>query len=256
MQAEKSTAQPLLAAAGIRKRYGKLTVLSDVSLKALPGQIVTLIGPNGSGKTTLLRILLGLELPDNGTVHRRAGLRIGYMPQRIQMDRVMPVTVRWFLSLYSSGGEAPGRVAEEVEAGHLLDASLHTLSGGELQRVMLARALLCRPELLVLDEPVQGVDISGQAALYALISRIRNRYGCAVLMVSHDLHLVMASTDEVICLNHHVCCAGHPQQVKADPAFAQLFGPLVAESLALYVHRHDHTHDLGGDVHGDGEHAC
>jgi len=220
--------------------------VEDVSLTLAAHQVLTLIGPNGSGKTTLVRLLLGLEKPDSGEVVRRAGLTVGYMPQRLTIDPVLPLSVRAFLGLHPSGHKPTEadvmKACAEVGVAHLLKAQMKNVSGGELQRILLARCLLCVPELLVLDEPAQGVDVAGQAQLYALIARLARSYKLAVLMVSHDLHLVMASTDEVICLNHHVCCAGHPHSVRADPAFAALFGPQEAEALAVYTHHHNHEH--------------
>lgn len=241
---------PLLQAAGIRKVFGGAVVLEDVSLSVSPGQIVTLIGLNGSGKTTLLKILMGLVTPDGGQVTRRPGLRLGYMPQHMAIEPVMPISVEYFLRLSAPQltAEACRAIAREVEVEHVLAQPMQVLSGGEMQRVMLARAMLSNPDMLVLDEPVQGVDITGQAQLYALISRISKERGCAVLMVSHDLHLVMAATNHVICLNHHVCCEGHPQHVSRDPAFTALFGQTVAEQLALYTHHHHHHHDLHGNI--------
>lgn len=243
----------LLEAHGVSKAFMGRRVLDGVSLSVGEEDIITVIGLNGSGKSTLLRILLGLESADSGEVRRRAGLRVGYMPQKITIDPVMPLTVGWFLKL-NAGKRALADICEEVGITPLLQSDLHSLSGGELQRVMLARALLCDPHLLVLDEPVQGVDITGQAQLYDLISGISRRHRCAVLMVSHDLHLVMASTSQVICLNHHICCQGHPHQVSRDPAFAMLFGQRVAESLAVYTHHHDHVHELSGEVCNDPTH--
>ena len=223
-------------------------VLQQVQLALRAGEIVTLIGPNGAGKSTLVRTVLGLLTPDSGTVQRKPRLRIGYMPQKLQVDPTLPLSVLRFLRLVPgvSRGMALGALAE-VGAKKVLDSPLQSISGGELQRVLLARALLRKPELLVLDEPVQGVDVAGQAELYRLISRLRDRHGCGVLMVSHDLHLVMSATDKVICLNRHVCCSGHPEQVSNDPAFIELFGQ-DAKSLAIYHHHHDHSHDLHGEV--------
>ena len=223
-------------------------VLQQVQLALRAGEIVTLIGPNGAGKTTLVRTVLGLLTPDSGTVQRKPRLRIGYMPQKLQVDPTLPLSVLRFLRLVPgvSRSMALGALAE-VGAKKVLDSPLQSISGGELQRVLLARALLRKPELLVLDEPVQGVDVAGQAELYRLIGRLRERHGCGVLMVSHDLHLVMSATDQVVCLNRHVCCSGHPEQVSNDPAFIELFGQ-DAKSLAIYHHHHDHSHDLHGEV--------
>jgi zinc transport system ATP-binding protein len=242
-------AAPLLRLADIRLHVGRAEILSHVDLTVAAGEIVTLIGPNGAGKTTLVRIALGLLRPDHGTVALRPGTRIGYMPQKFQLDETLPLTARRFLSL--SPGAADGdirRVAEETGIGHLLGHPLGALSGGEVQRTLLARALLRQPELLVLDEPVRGVDVGGQLELYDLIARLRRQRGCGVLMVSHDLHLVMAATDRVVCLNRHVCCAGKPEAVSSHPEYLALFGALPAERIALYSHRHDHRHDLHGEV--------
>jgi zinc transport system ATP-binding protein len=231
----------LLAAEGLNKTFGASRVIANVSLSLTRGNIVTVIGPNGSGKTTLLRLLLGLETPDSGSITRAPGLKIGYMPQKLTIDPILPITVEWFLKL-SANGQDIRAVAEETQITHLLNAKLQSVSGGEFQRVLLARAMLCNPDLLVLDEPAQGVDVNGQASLYDLISNVARRHNTAVLMVSHDLHLVMSSTDHVICLNHHICCSGHPHSVQGDPAFTELFGSHVAQSLAVYTHHHDHDH--------------
>lgn len=239
----------LLEARGLSLSFGTLPVLQNVSLSLNAGRIVTLIGPNGSGKTTLLRALIGLQAVDRGEVVRRTGLRIGYMPQKLKIDPVLPLTVKRFLTLTAPAPIGARRAAlEEVGAARLIDAPVQALSGGELQRVMLARALLRQPDLLVLDEPAQGVDAGGQRALYRLIDDIRRRRGCAVLMVSHDLHLVMAQTDLVVCFHHHICCSGPPERVERDPAYGALFGRDTLAGLAVYAHHHDHGHDLHGQV--------
>ncbi len=248
----------LLQASHISVTLDDREILHDISLQIARQQIVTLIGPNGAGKTTLVKVVLGLIQPDQGRIERRHDLRIGYMPQRIHIDPSMPISVEKFLHLaVRARRDRIASVLEEVKAAHLLDAQIHSLSGGELQRVLLARALIQDPELLVLDEPVQGVDISGQAELYALIASIRDSHHCGVLMVSHDLHLVMSATDEVICLNQHVCCHGLPEQVSQDPAYLELFGQKEAASLAVYTHHHNHSHDLSGDVvdHDHSDHS-
>ena len=248
---------PVLEMENVSFSRGGKVILNDISLSLSPGEIMTLIGPNGSGKTTLVKIALGLQQPDSGTVRLKRGVRIGYMPQRVVIDPVLPLTVRRFLSL---GGLCKiGRrkaALEEVGAPHVIDSAVQSISGGEFQRVLLARAILREPDFLVLDEPVQGVDVTGQAALYDLISRIRKRYGCAVLMVSHDLHLVMAQTDSVICLNQHICCSGHPSVVSKDPAFIEMFGQEDADRLAVYHHHHDHVHKASGEIKNvpDGDH--
>jgi zinc transport system ATP-binding protein len=232
----------LIALDRIRVAFGRHLALSDVRLRVEPGEIVTIIGPNGAGKTTLLRVALGLQRPDAGTVRRRSGLRIGYVPQRIAIDETLPLTVRRFLGLAPGARQAAAAALAETGATHVMDLPVQTLSGGEMQRVLLARALLRDPELLVLDEPVRGVDVAGQAELFALIRRIRDRHGCGILLVSHDLHLVMAATDRVVCLNRHVCCSGLPEAVQSDPAYRALFGA-ATDGFALYAHHHDHSHD-------------
>ncbi|MBB3102979.1 zinc ABC transporter ATP-binding protein ZnuC [Azomonas macrocytogenes] len=232
----------------INVHFSGQTVLENAALRVKSGEIVTLIGPNGAGKTTLVRAVLGLLKPQSGNVWRKTDLRIGYMPQKLQVDASMPLSVERFLRLVPGVARTGALDAlAQVGAERVIDSPLQGISGGELQRVLLARALLRQPELLVLDEPVQGVDFAGQAELYQLITRLRDQYGCGVLMVSHDLHLVMNTTDQVICLNRHVCCSGHPEQVSNDPAFVELFGQGV-RNLAIYHHHHDHTHDLHGSV--------
>ncbi len=203
-----------------------------------------MIGPNGAGKTTLVRIMLGLQKPDSGLVRQAPGLRIGYMPQKLHIDPTLPLSVAGFLALADPDPDKGARALEKTGIPHLRRQSVYSLSGGETQRLLLARALLRRPGLLVLDEPVQGVDVNGQEALYQLITRIRDETGCGILMVSHDLHLVMAGTDEVLCLNGHICCHGSPAAVSADPAYRELFGVRTAP----YTHHHDHDHSLHGDI--------
>lgn len=224
-------------------------ILSSIDLQVNAGEILTLIGPNGAGKTTLLRVALGLLTPRSGSVLRKPDLRVGYVPQRLHPDQSFPMTVTRFLSL--SDRQARPRIPEllqEVGGEGLGETSLSNLSGGELQRILLAKALLRDPALLVLDEPVQGVDVHGQVELFQLITHLREKRNCAILMVSHDLHLVMASTDRVICLNRHVCCAGSPAAVSQDPRFLDLFGPTVLPHLALYSHDPSHQHkDCDGE---------
>jgi zinc transport system ATP-binding protein len=240
--------EALIRLDGVAVSFNGQPVLDDVQLSVQPGEIVTLIGPNGAGKTTLVRVVLGLLQPERGSVQRTPRLRIGYMPQKLHVDATLPLSVLRFLRLVPGVDRARALAAlAEVGAEQVIDSPLQSISGGELQRVLLARALLREPQLLVLDEPVQGVDVAGQAELYRLISRLRERHGCGVLMVSHDLHLVMSATDQVVCLNRHVCCSGHPEQVSGDPAFIELFGQ-DARSLAIYHHHHDHDHDRHGGV--------
>jgi zinc transport system ATP-binding protein len=241
---------PLLAARGLSLRLGGATVLDDVALVIHSGEIVTLIGPNGAGKTTLIRILLGQLAADRGEIDKQPGLRVGYVPQRFAFDPVLPLTVRRFLNLPRRREEAAlhAALAEVGLPADLLDRPAQAISGGQVQRLLLARALLREPDLLLLDEPLQNVDFGGQLELFRLIDAVRKRRGCGVLMVSHDLHLVMAGTDRVLCLNRHVCCAGAPESVRRDPQFIALFGAEAAAGLALYTHVHDHAHAADGHV--------
>ncbi len=233
----------LLSASGISVAYQQRNVLHQVDLQVESGEVVTVIGPNGAGKTTLVRVALGLLKPTSGTVHLESGLRVGYLPQRFAAEQTLPIDVARFLGLTGVRDERRlQRTLEEVGAGRIYRSSLQALSGGELQRVLLARALLRDPELLVLDEPAQGVDLHGQIEFFSLLERLRTERGCSVLMVSHDLHLVMAATDRVICLNNHVCCKGTPEAVTRNPAFIELFGEEAAATLALYAHDRRHRH--------------
>lgn len=220
-------------------RFGAHQALHQISLTLQRGEIITLIGPNGAGKTTLVKVVLGLLPPTQGQVIRQAHLRIGYMPQRLSIDPILPVNVERFLSL-GNGKQSISKVLEEVGASRVLKRPLQKISGGELQRVLLARALLREPDLLVLDEPIQGVDITGQYELYELIAHLRKQRGCGILMVSHDLHLVMSATDYVVCLNQHICCSGHPETVSQHPAYLHLFGSRGGSDLAIYTHRGNH----------------
>lgn len=238
--------QPLIEVKNASFSENGKRILENINLSLHKGEIVSVVGPNGAGKTTLVKMMVGLISPTFGNIERKADLTIGYMPQRIHIDPIFPLTARRFLSLGQT--QAPiEEIVREVGIGTVLDSPLRALSGGELQRVLLARALLRQPELLVLDEPAQGVDLMGQGELYDLIAKIRERYGCGILLVSHDLNVVMAQTDVVVCLNQHVCCSGHPEQVSQDPAFMALFGD-IARNLAIYTHRHDHQHDVKGQV--------
>ncbi len=238
--------------AGIR-REGRFLV-RGVSFDVRRGEIVTLIGPNGAGKSTSARMAIGVFEPDEGRVWRASRLKIGYVPQKLNIDHSLPLTVRRLMTV--TGPLSRAEISEALEAvglSHMEEASVQTLSGGEFQRALLARAIARKPDLLVLDEPVQGVDYSGEIALYELISKIRDRQGCGVLMISHDLHVVMAQTDIVVCLNGHVCCTGTPEAVSGSEAYQALFGGRASGALALYRHHHDHTHMPDGRVrHADG----
>jgi len=238
----------LLCAKNICVAYGARGVLSDITLSIEPGEIVTILGPNGSGKSTLLRALLGILPLSAGSVQRAADLRLGYVPQKLALDPAMPITLRRFLSLPSRVNDADAaQVLARVGLHAMEQVQLAALSGGQLQRAMLARALLRAPQLLVLDEPTQGLDQPGEASFYRLIETLRRETGAAVLMVSHDLHVVMAASDRVICLNGHICCQGTPAVVSSAPEYRALFGLGTEGALALYQHHHDHSHHAKPD---------
>jgi len=237
----------LIDAADIVLRRGDRLILRDINLRINPGEILTIVGPNGSGKTSLLRILTGADQPTHGTIRRQPDLKIGYSPQRLHIDATLPLTVDGFLALAARSDRQERRdMLRRTGVDKLAQQSVTALSGGELQRVLLARALLRQPDLLVLDEPTQGLDQLGEAELYRLIGEIRNETGAAVLMVSHDLHVVMSASDRVLCLNGHICCQGKPVIVATHPNYQALFGGGTTDTLALYRHRHDHTHDRVG----------
>ncbi|MGB0965488.1 MAG: ATP-binding cassette domain-containing protein [Litorivicinus sp.] len=227
-----------------------------VNLTVEAGKIVTLIGPNGAGKSTTVKLALGLEKPTEGLCQRAPGLRIGYVPQKLAIDWTMPITVARFMNLY--GGIKASQAQGALDAVGLHDqgkAALASLSGGEFQRVLIARAIARRPNLLVLDEPAQGIDITGESQIYQLIQNLRDELGCGVLMISHDLHLVMAATDTVVCLNGHVCCHGTPTAVANNQAYQALFGADAAQQLAVYDHHHDHHHLPDGEICKDHSHG-
>lgn len=242
---------PLVEADDVSLHLQARPILHNISLQITAGKIISLIGPNGAGKTSLVKVLLGLLSPSSGQINRKPDLQVAYLPQRFHLEPSMPISVERFLALSAEHRDKPVVSAlEEAGVAFLAKSPMCSISGGELQRVMLSRCLLRNPELLVLDEPDQGMDTAGQQSLYALIGDIRDRYHCGVLMVSHDLHLVMAATDQVVCLNRHICCSGHPESISKHPEFLRLFGR-PQPGLALYTHRHDHRHDLHGDVIDD-----
>ena len=248
MNVSQNSPELLVEARNVTVHAGGRRILDGVDLSVFRGEIVTLIGLNGAGKSTLARVLLGLLSPDEGRVYRMPGLEIGYSPQHLQRDPALPISVRRFLNLDARHDNAAlKKVMDDVGAAEILDAPLSDISGGELHRVLLARSLLRHPDLLVLDEPLAGVDVTSQSELYRVIGDIRDRYHCGVLLVSHDLHVVMAATDRVVCLNHHVCCTGHPHAITSHPQFVALFGKQVADMVAVYAHSHDHVHDAAGE---------
>ncbi len=246
----------LLTVENLSIRYGENTVLSGVSLSITPGEIVTIVGPNGSGKTSLLRAIIGATRPAQGHVRHADGLRLGYVPQSLHIDPTLPITVARFLRLPNRASQAACQDAlNDAGVPQLMDRQMSALSGGQFQRVLLARALLAKPQLLLLDEATQGLDQPGSAAFYRRIEKVRRDTGCAVLMISHELHVVMSASDRVICLNGHVCCEGTPEVVSSAPEYRALFGSGTGGALALYRHDHDHGHDHGHDhehSHGDG----
>lgn len=254
MDATTQTSPPLMALTGAGVQRGNRWLVRNVDLRVNAGEIVTLIGPNGSGKSTTVKMAIGLMTPDEGQSTRKTGLTIGYVPQKLNIDGTLPLTVQRLLTLGARHSkEAVADALAAVDISRLADTQVQTLSGGEFQRALLARAMIGKPDVLVLDEPVQGVDFAGEIALYDLIREIRDTTGCGILLISHDLHMVMAATDTVICLNGHVCCTGSPDAVAADPEYVRLFGARAAETLAIYKHNHDHVHLPDGRVrHSDG----
>ena len=238
---------PLIALESISKSFAEKNILQNVSMTVNRGEITTIIGPNGAGKSSLVRVILGLITPDQGNIKRSKDLVIGYMPQKIHIDPTLPISTCRFLQLANTSHDACHKALDLVGIPEVKNTPFHKLSGGEMQRALLARAILRQPNLLVLDEPVQGVDFNGQNALYGLIGELRSSLNCGIVMVSHDLHLVMSATDHVICLNHHICCQGKPEQVTQDPAYLDIFG-----ETALYNHHHNHQHSVQDKVSDDG----
>jgi zinc transport system ATP-binding protein len=234
----------LITVKNLSVAYGANTILRNVMLTIEPGEIVTIVGPNGSGKTSLLRAIIGALDPSSGEVALKPGLRIGYVPQKLHIDQTLPITVERFMRLTERVSKA--RCKEALEAAgvpDLLGRQMSRLSGGQFQRVLLARALINKPDVLLLDEATQGLDQPGSAAFYQQIETVRAETGCAVLMISHELHVVMSASDRVICLNGHVCCEGTPAVVASAPEYRALFGTGTGGALALYRHDHDHDHD-------------
>ncbi len=250
----------LIEVKNLSLKYGPNTVLQAVDLSIEAGEIVTVIGPNGSGKSSLLRSLLGAKQPTSGHISRKPNLRIGYVPQRLMVDANMPLTVRRFLCLPTRHKESEiTEMLKRVGIKGFETRQLTALSGGQFQRVLLARALLGKPEILMLDEPTQGLDQPGIVAFYQLLEDVHREIGCAVLLVSHDLHVVMSASDRVICLNGHICCQGSPTVVSEAPEYRALFGAGTRGTMALYQHAHaekcdhddmrDHTGDHTGAGH-------
>ena len=234
----------LVNVSNLSVKYGKNIVLQNLKLSISAGEIVTIVGPNGSGKTTLFKAIIGTAAISAGTIEKDPSLKIGYVPQQINIDRTLPLTVERFLSLVKSNDDKSfSKALEHIGIKHLAKTQMSKLSGGELQRVLLSHALVNKPNLLLLDEATRGLDQSGSASFYRKIEEIRNDTGCAVLMISHDLHVVMGASDRVICLNGHICCQGAPDSVASSPEYKALFGSELDGTFALYKHKHDHHHD-------------
>ena len=234
----------LITVENLGVRYGANTVLKGVDLSIDPGEIVTIVGPNGSGKTSLFRAIIGATPLANGTITKRPGLKIGYVPQRLHIDPTLPITVERFMQLLGRvKRDAILRALEAAGVPDIRGRQMSKLSGGQMQRVLLARALINHPDILLLDEATQGLDQPGSAAFYQQIETVRRDTNCAIMMISHELHVVMAASDRVICLNGHVCCAGTPAVVASAPEYRALFGSGTGGALALYRHDHDHEHE-------------
>lgn len=244
----------LLQAKAISYCVNGKDILQSVSMTIHEEEIITLVGPNGAGKTTLLKVILGLMPPSSGIIEKKPSLVCGYVPQRLKIPTTIPISIASFIKLANfDKKQSIEPFLADVGLDIDLSQSVHTVSGGEFQRLLMARALLRKPELLVLDEPAQGLDFSGEAHFYQQLETIKKKYGCSILLVSHDLHLVMAATDRVVCLNSHICCEGQPDLVKNDPEFSKLFGDKlgdgkISERFAVYHHEHDHSHSPDGEI--------
>jgi len=234
----------LIKISNLEVKYGSKFVLKNMNLSLNAGEIVTIVGPNGSGKTTLFKAIIGTIPLSKGTIEINPNLRIGYVPQQLKIDQTLPITVERFLKLSNINFEKSQDKTELILGSKdLLDVQINSLSGGEMQRVLLARALINDPQILLLDEATRGLDQPGVAAFYRKIENIRKSTNCAILMISHDLHVVMSSSDRVICVNGHICCQGTPEIVATSPEYQALFGGDVDGTFALYRHHHDHKHD-------------
>ncbi len=244
-----NSAEALIEVSDLTVVQGGRRLVHNVNLSVCRGEIVTIIGPNGSGKSTTIKAILGILKPDTGNVFISPATRIGYVPQKLDINWAMPLSVKRFMQLtHKHTGPQIDAALATTGVQNLKSRELTELSGGEFQRVLIARAMAAQPDVLVLDEPVQGVDFNAELEIYHLIAQLRRSHQCGVLLVSHDLHIVMAETDTVICMNGHVCCSGTPQAVTKSPEFRDLFGARGAEALAVYRHNHDHNHGVDGKI--------
>ncbi|MDA9807693.1 ATP-binding cassette domain-containing protein [Alphaproteobacteria bacterium] len=234
----------LISAKNVSVLKNQKSILENIDIQINKKDFITIIGPNGAGKTMLLKCLMGFYKPTSGMIERKEKLKIGYMPQSINVINTMPMTVKGFITVKKKYDDISlHKVITEVNLGEIVNKQLSVLSGGEMQRVLLARSLLNNPDLLILDEPAQNLDISGQLNFYKLIQEIYSKRDISILMISHDLHLVMVSTKKVLCLYKHICCSGAPQQIAKDPEFLSMFGKDMANMMSIYQHSHDHDHD-------------
>ncbi|SDC17620.1 zinc ABC transporter ATP-binding protein ZnuC [Acinetobacter boissieri] len=236
----------LISLDNIHVQLDERRILTGIDFTLHKNEIVTLIGPNGAGKSTLIKVLLGIVKPSQGRIQKSSGLKLSYVPQKFHPSLSLPLRVKDLLDLEQCSKKIKQQIIEETGIYKLLDAKVQLLSGGERQRVLLARALLRQPQVLVLDEPMQGLDIQSEAELYAYVRTLPERYGCAVIMVSHDLQWVMQGTHRVICLNKHICCSGSPENVQQHPEYLAIFGT----QRTFYQHHHDHC------AHGDTPTTC
>ena len=232
----------LISAKNINVFKNDKFILQNVDVQINKNDFITIIGPNGAGKTMLLKCIMGFYKPDNGTIIKKENLKIGYMPQSTNIINTMPINVKSFVTLRKKYDQVSlKQVVIETKIGEIIDKQISILSGGEMQRILLARSLLNNPELIILDEPAQNLDIAGQMNFYELLQSIYSKRKLSILMVSHDLHLVMVSTKKVLCLSNHICCSGKPQQIAQDPEFISMFGKDMANMMAVYQHNHNNN---------------
>lgn len=237
----------LISIQDLNINFKESKILKNINFDIYPKQIITIIGPNGAGKSTLIKAILGFIQPNSGKITKHSNLKIGYVPQKISFSEQIPITVLKFLKLNNKDITPYDHINHQLNITSLLNKSIHQISGGELQRVLLAKALYSNPNLLILDEPTNNIDLNGQAEFYKLCTYLQQQLNCAILMASHDLHIVMSGTNSVICLNQHICCHGLPTMVSQNSEFIKLFGNHMAK-LAIYHHHHDHFHTLDGEI--------